>query len=435
MSNLPKDLYMQREDWVTDPILAYKSLMANQTLVKPNSQKIYVYMWSKFCRWMEKELIRIDRCDANHFQTFMDKGNFTPLYQRRYAQICDTVWKHMNRIGMNVRNPAWRYLEKGKKEEEGNKTAFLEPEEIERFENLLDQIFSTPILLKEGHAWDWVRIRDASIAALMIGGGVALREAVKLPVSGAIPKGEALPLPFEGSEEKSFNTGVPEKHSVSGAIEGAAAAVKESLTTQAEGGAEEKTFNTPRAPEGGTVISGGKLRIPDIGTQTGRSAHLFDIGLRAMRIWPLWRKELPDAQRNLYLFPAKSRMRRGQDAAAGTKTTITPAANPDTISGAIDKLLKEAGIDREGVGAQALRNTYAARLFEMGMKDDVDVAYNMGLRLAGSATRLRTAWEKPKKQSAAAGQGSGQVGDILDSLSLPGNLKEGTQPSTQKDNS
>jgi hypothetical protein len=262
----------------------------------------------------------------------------------------------------------------------------------------------------------------------MIGGGVALREAVKLPVSGAIPKGEDLPLPFAGSEEKSLNRETPEKHSVSGANQSTGAAA------HVESGTEEKTLNTSRAPDGGTVISGGKLRIPDIGTQTGRSAHLFDIGLRAMRIWPLWRKELPDAQRNLYLFPAKSRMRRGQDSAAGTKTTITPAANPDTISGAIDKLLKEAGIDREGVGPQALRNTYAARLFEMGMKDDVDVAYNMGLRLAGSATRLRTAWEKANKP-AAAGQGSGQVGDILDSLPLPGNLKDGTQSSTQKDNS
>lgn len=127
--------------------------------------------------------------------------------------------------------------------------------------------------------------------------------------------------------------------------------------------------------------SDGFLHVPPKGVRLKRRCPVLPIASAGLSRWKEWITALPSLS-TAVLFPADV-IRRRYDQAKPSE-----AMHPATLFRRISALLKEAGIDGNRVGAQTLRNTYAAMLFEEGYSDK-DMRDYLGIKLPENVIFMR----------------------------------------------
>lgn len=183
------DLFDTPSEWLTVPILAYSSWLSSfdgtDIAFSEGSKKVYISMWSKFIRYLEARNLSLLHVQSHHIASFLDVHDLQKSHRQRYVRLIEKIYRHLMTLQLVSHNPGQQagYERVGKGNNDA--TRFLSREEQERLFNVLRQEFETADKSRgdKDCVEQWTRVRDAVVAATMVGGGLKVSEVIALTVN------------------------------------------------------------------------------------------------------------------------------------------------------------------------------------------------------------------------------------------------------------
>jgi len=216
-------------------------------------------MWNKFVRFLGERQVPLSLCSSEHIDLFFKDARLVKEHRQRYVRLIENIFNHLHNIGLSIPNPgrqaALHSLGKGA----NAAMVFLSEEERERVESvILTRLSAIGSLIgaahgtggalgkesgekekrkdSEGHPADgfggglagdggagtlceesekkeekrgkkksqWKPVRDAAIAAVMLGGGATVSSIVGLCVNCTNCSEGKISLPKEGGRETHY---------------------------------------------------------------------------------------------------------------------------------------------------------------------------------------------------------------------------------------
>ena len=381
--------------WTAAPAEAFSQWLAQPTCsVSPkplaaSSKRIYATMWRKFTLWLEHSGLRLDEVKSRHIWVFLEEAcsnktrqsrpapplaelgqpgfqeevpdvtevTFTeqkiPLatssvsskrrteHRQRYIRLIERTYDYLrDELGLNWANPgreaALYRMGAGK----NAPTQFLSPKACENLFAAIQRFLESPIpteINPDEIAWtrQWGAARDMALVGTLVGSGLRVEEVHRLTVNCTL-----------------------------------------------RGNSDPDTAET--YPD--------VLSVPASLLTPTRKALCLPTVRPCLAAWLQWRQTMPWGTQSGAIFPAATRLRRSPHLAK------PEAMHPATLFRAVSRVLNQQGIVGARVGAQTLRNTYAALLLEAGCSDQT-LMETLGLKTPMSVFRLREKLSPAEEES------------------------------------
>lgn len=379
--------------WIVAPAVTFDLWLAQPTcsvspkLLAASSKHIYSTMWHKFALWLKQRGLRLDKVKARHVGVFLDEacankvrksrpapsidvGLTDPLskgapaieeslckttaqpltkrrteHRQRYIRLIERTYDYLrDELGLNWINPGREAALVRMGAGQNAPTQFLEPWECDALFKAISGFLELPVpcqINPDELAWtrQWAAARDMALVGTLVGTGLRVEEVHRLTVNCTL-----------------LANGDPDTAS---------------------------TF-----PD--------RLYVPASPTNPARHALCAPMVRPCLDAWQRWRQTMPWTELCDALFPADIRMRR-------TEHRSKPEAmHPATLFRAVSRVLNQQGILGARVGAQTLRNTYAALLLESGCSDQT-LMETLGLKTPMSVFRLREKLAPPTENTLTEG--------------------------------
>lgn len=200
------DVFDSPDVWLSSPDIAYSSWISSHKLL-PTTKEVYISMWAKFTRWLSEQGVSLRDCQAHHISVFLDSSELKKGHRQRYVRLIERVYHHLNSLGLVCHNPGQKAGIEKVGAGQNDPTRFLSIGEREKLCEYLRSMFN-PVVNekekveeeksrkgKEGRAaLQWAFVRDAAVAAAMIGGGMKVSEVTRLTVNCTFaPQGMVIP--------------------------------------------------------------------------------------------------------------------------------------------------------------------------------------------------------------------------------------------------
>jgi integrase len=178
-------------DWESDPEASFLHWMAEKHFSE-STARVYGYMWSKFNKWKAGRGFGFADIHANHLQAFLDDSNLEKHHRYRYVRLIERVYAVLAKTQPGLANPGSQAAKENVGRGANDLGAFLN-------ESQRDQLIAALGCEKEkekkkGKANDWRVLRDRTIAAVILGGGVKGGELRGMSVSCVTAGGEWLEI-------------------------------------------------------------------------------------------------------------------------------------------------------------------------------------------------------------------------------------------------
>ena len=179
--------------WIAQPVLAFSSWLSGQPLA--NSTRIVrSAMWGKFLRYLDSFEISLVQCEPHHVSGFLNHFNLDKEQGWRYVRLIERVYNHLIILGLNIPNPAQHAGQSDVHTRQNDPMRFLDKKEKQNLENCIyfvlqeaAQLGSATTLKRQKGRREytkiWVWVRDATVAAVLVGAGLKVSEAVRLSVN------------------------------------------------------------------------------------------------------------------------------------------------------------------------------------------------------------------------------------------------------------
>jgi len=211
-SSLPLEIHpdLTLEQWLCSPDLSFAIWMRRNDYAE-STRTVKIAMWNKFLHWAEGKRLTLDSITYQNLHSFLEEAEIVKAHGYRYLRLIERVYVYLIDLGLPLkRNPASEARDKTDKEEKktwiNDPTVFLEREEKEKIEKvIMDRLRMyggmEKKVEKEGKGrkkQSWVMVRDAAIAAVMVGGGATVGSISKLSVNCTKCAEGRISLPKEG---------------------------------------------------------------------------------------------------------------------------------------------------------------------------------------------------------------------------------------------
>lgn len=161
----------QRSLWQTEPREAFLHWIGSQTVYghpfRERSCLVYRAMFQVWCRFLQDRAIDVGGASAQHAREFFEQARLDPVSQRRYLQLLDRLYAHLQSKGACKANPMRDMF-------------LLERALPERApQGLTDEQLGRLVQHLLGIA-GWKGHRDRAIVALAVGAGLRTHELLAL---------------------------------------------------------------------------------------------------------------------------------------------------------------------------------------------------------------------------------------------------------------
>lgn len=193
-----RGLFDHLSSWLSDPVATFSAWAVTHP-VEDTTREVKEFMWGKWCRWLKEASISLDRVEAKHLADFFEAEKIAKAQRYRYLRLIEVTYIHLNLLGLSIKNPgtqaAYDHLGKG----QNDPTAFLSKEEKENVEKIIRAWLSalpgeSGALNEEREEKEkkkrkgrkeqpWVRVRNAAVCSVMMGGGATVWALERLTVS------------------------------------------------------------------------------------------------------------------------------------------------------------------------------------------------------------------------------------------------------------
>lgn len=187
------DLFDSPDAWLNSPDLAFSSWLKSQP-VADSTRRVRASMWGKFLRYLDSLGLTLAAVSAAHVSGFINHAALEKEQAWRYVKLIERVYVHLNALGLCDGNPARSAGQKGVGNRRNDPMRFLSNEERQKLIEFLLGVFreaeaaalqnqaKTTKKTKE-YAALWAGVRDAAVAAVLVGAGVKVGEVVALSVN------------------------------------------------------------------------------------------------------------------------------------------------------------------------------------------------------------------------------------------------------------
>jgi len=199
--------------WLIEPIPTFSAWVMTHP-VEDSTKEVKEFMWGKWCRWLKSESISLDVVESKHLAKFFEKEKIEKAHRQRYLRLVELVYIHLNLLGLSIENPGtqagYERLGKGV----NDPTVFLSKDEKEKVEKIIrewlgGQVGSQVASGEESEKkkrkgrkkQDWVRVRDAAVCSVMMGGGGTVWALERLTVSCTNCTEGRISLPRKGGAD------------------------------------------------------------------------------------------------------------------------------------------------------------------------------------------------------------------------------------------
>ncbi len=180
------DAFDTLSDWISSPDRGYDSWIAHHQLSE-DTKKIYSAMWKKFSRWLASRGIGLADCEDTHLETFLNVHGLEKEHRQRYVRLVEKTYGHLQGLGLDIRNPGreagFRRVGKG----DNDPTAFLDHGMRAALFQCIRQALVLPAAqerrVEKSRKEQWIEVRDAAVAATLVGAGAKVSELTALTVS------------------------------------------------------------------------------------------------------------------------------------------------------------------------------------------------------------------------------------------------------------
>jgi integrase len=171
----------QRDDWHTDPQVAFDAWLAKQEF-RASSAGVYRAQWGLFLEWLKAKRTNLRTVERPAIEQFVAQLEIRRPQRVRYLRLIERVLDHVREIEMASTNPARFIAQDGeaawRDARENEPTGFLAHGERAL---LVAHLFAPIGDLTTGQRWR--ERRDRALVAAFLGGGVKTGEAAALTVS------------------------------------------------------------------------------------------------------------------------------------------------------------------------------------------------------------------------------------------------------------
>lgn len=243
--------------WLSSPEDGYAAWIQGEEY-SDKTKGVYISMWNKFARWLSERRISLDRCEAHHLEAFLDGLGLETEHRQRYVRLVERAYGHLQLLGLQIHNPGSQAARDKVGAGANAPTKFLEHTERAALETQIREALALAAPGKRGvekkreekkreerpaapeastavaraagdcplgltvnctclqlpdidlrrddvDGWatlharfpNWMQLRDATIAALMLGGGLKVSEVLSLKVDFTITE-QGLKIPAAG---------------------------------------------------------------------------------------------------------------------------------------------------------------------------------------------------------------------------------------------
>ena len=376
--------------WIAAPAVAFDRWLAQPTcsvspkLLAASSKHIYRTMWHKFALWLQNNGLRLDQVKAHHIEVFLEKACPNKVRRNAPAPLPAAV----PLVGQQgTHSLSEEALAKG----EGSSSSPSQPhkkrtEHRQRYVRLIERTYD---YLRDELGLNWLNPgREAALSKMGAGQNAPmqfLEAAACQAIFNAIHRFLEQSIPTEvdpDSIEWARQWGAARDMALVGTLVGTGLRVEEVHRLSVN-----CTLLRNSNPEVAEVFPD-CLQVPGRPGDQGRKALCLPFVRQCLTSWLHWRALMPWATQCDALFPADIRMRRSEHQGK------SEAMHPATLFRAVSRVLNFYGITGARVGAQTLRNTYAALLLEVGCSDHL-LMETLGLKSPLSVFRLREYFQPP----------------------------------------
>ena len=188
-----EDLFDSPAQWISQPALAFSAWLSGQPLA--NSTRIVrSAMWGKFLRYLDAFDLSLVQCEPHHISGFLHQFNLDKEQGWRYVRLIERVYNHLIVMGLNIPNPARHAGQSDVHTRQNDPMRFLDKIEKQNLENCILMVLQEAAQLgsptklkrektKREYAEIWAWVRDATVAAVLVGAGLKVSETVRLSVN------------------------------------------------------------------------------------------------------------------------------------------------------------------------------------------------------------------------------------------------------------
>ena len=200
-------------EWLENPLSTYAAWTSSHP-IEDSTRDVKNFMWGKWCRYLDRKRLCLDIIEFQHIADFFEAEEIAKAHRHRYVRMIERVYVHLSSLGLSIKNPgthaAFHQLAKGA----NDPTVFLSEIEQKKVEKIIQnrlvhgvtQCASGDVESKENKKnrkkkRDWIGVRDAAVAAVMMGGGGTVWAAERLTVSCTNCSEGRISLPRKGGPE------------------------------------------------------------------------------------------------------------------------------------------------------------------------------------------------------------------------------------------
>lgn len=213
-----RGLFDHLPNWLDDPVATYTAWLEVHPL-EDSSREVKEFMWGNWCRWMAKKGLRLDRIGPHHLTEFCEEEEKVPDpeeseeeeekkrepkkqkirkgQRQRYLRMIELVYIHLSLLGLSIKNPGSEAGKARLGKEKNDPTVFLTHAEKEKVDQVIRTWLAMPVedsaespikgreeKKRRGRKkQQWVRVRDAAVCGVMIGGGATVYATERMTVS------------------------------------------------------------------------------------------------------------------------------------------------------------------------------------------------------------------------------------------------------------
>ena len=207
-----RNVFDNLSSWLIEPVPTFSAWMQSHP-IEDSTREVKGFMWGKWCRWLEGQGLGLGLVESGHLAKFFAAEKIEKAHRQRYLRLIEVVYIHLNLLGLSRENPGtqagYERLGKG----ENDDTVFLSAQEKERVERVIGEWLRSHVVGHHDSAGserkrrngrkkqDWVRVRDASVCSVMMGGGATVMALERLTVSCTNCLDGRIALPRKGGAD------------------------------------------------------------------------------------------------------------------------------------------------------------------------------------------------------------------------------------------
>lgn len=196
---LSEDLFDRPDSWLSEPDKTFSAWVSHLDVSK-STKTVWISMWGKFVRWLNAQVIPLDECRAHHIKQFLAKSELDKEHAWRYVKLIDRVYAYLIAQGLDMPNPGQIAGKEGIGNRVNDPPRFLDPWEREDLTQVIREIIASAqgaeamerfkAQKKVAQKKAWAELRDAAMAALILGGGIKTSELGDLSIKNQYQNGE-----------------------------------------------------------------------------------------------------------------------------------------------------------------------------------------------------------------------------------------------------